>query len=834
VNAPAYRAAVRVASRQARRAPWRSALVAVLVALPVAGLAGAAVVIRTAVPTPEELVRGDMGSADLTMFPSRILRAEELSAHLPPGSTVVDRRERFSSNVVEGRSIQTSLIELSAPADGPLTAGMFHLLAGRLPTSPGEAALQPDVLDDYGAEIGGRIRFAGLGLTVTVTGTVVEPEHLSVPLALLGPGTFAFEDVPTPLEAYLVGLPSGASPSQAAARLSSLTQVEVATRESVLASAPWGRTIATGGSFAAAAVALFGTGLIAAAAFVVGARRQLRTLGLMSAAGAEPRHVRTTVLLGGTVLGFIGSSVGVAIGIGASFAIHPYLDPLAGRIVGPVRVPVLPLLGALALGTAASTLAAHAPARAAAKLSTVEALAGRTSPPKSPGRLAAAGLMVAVAGGAVVAWATKTHSDGSLALGLITMLSGVLVGIPLTVTWIGRGAGHLPTAPRIAARDLARHGRRTAAALAAATIALALPVGVGALTLSQDAYERQVPFMAADNLSIGFFDGMVKPRPGDGDRLVEDLRAALPGSIVVQLRTAASTESGKQRQIWVKGPLVRSQGQLFRGEGDLVIGDADVLRAFHAEQGIPALASGKIVAVGPGSTDAGVVHLATHLGDDPNVTPGATDLPAVEAGSTRYASLGSGEYNYVISSDAAARLGLVVSEASESNPLIVLRAPTDLSDDDIQHARDVVARYRGASVNAEADLGSHNGPGRWIFGIAGTILALAIVAIVVALIGAESRKDRAILAAVGAAPRTRRALAGASAWVVAAVAGAIAVPAGFAPVVVYRMAQARDYPIVVPWAAIAVAIVLVPVIAGAAAAAGSREPRPMSLLRPIA
>jgi putative ABC transport system permease protein len=135
-------------------------------------------------------------------------------------------------------------------------------------------------------------------------------------------------------------------------------------------------------------------------------------------------------------------------------------------------------------------------------------------------------------------------------------------------------------------------------------------------------------------------------------------------------------------------------------------------------------------------------------------------------------------------------------------------------------------------VNSLDDLGSHNGPGRWTFGIAGTVLALAIVAVVVALIGAESRKDRAILAAVGAAPRMRRVLAGASA-LVAAVAGALAVPAGFAPVLVFRIAQARDYPIVVPWAAIAVAILIVPIIAGAIAAIGSREPKPMSLLRPI-
>ena len=59
-------------------------------------------------------------------------------------------------------------------------------------------------------------------------------------------------------------------------------------------------------------------------------------------------------------------------------------------------------------------------------------------------------------------------------------------------------------------------------------------------------------------------------------------------------------------------------------------------------------------------------------------------------------------------------------------------------------------------------------------------------------------------------------------------------PAGFIPVLVFRIAQTRDYPIVVPWAAIPVAILLVPIMAGGIAAVGSREPKPMSLLRPMA
>jgi putative ABC transport system permease protein len=782
-------------------------------------------------------VRAEMGSADLWLFPPQVLGAGELSAHLPAGATLVERREAASFGVVRGQLLDVNLIQLSAPADTPPAAGMFHLLEGRLPTGPGEAALQPHVLSAYGARIGDRVRFADAAkITVLVTGTVVDPEQLDSQVALLGPGTLAPKDVQHLAPSYLVGLPAGVSSSQAAAGLSSLAEVAVTTRQSLEANGPWGRTVATGGSFAATAVALFATGLIAAAAFVVGARRQLRTLGLISAAGGEPRHVRATVLFGGTVLGFIGSCVGLALGIAAAFAIQPQLHRWAGRIMGPVRIPALPLLGALALGTAASTMAAYGPARSAAKLSTVEALAGRTPLPKAPGRLAAAGFAIAVAGGALVSWATKAHSKPSLAIGLIGMLSGLLVAIPLVVTWFGRGAGYLPTSPRIAVRDLARNGRRTAAALAAATIALAIPVSVGALTLSQDAQYARVPYMAADQLSIGFFDGMLGPGPGESDHLVSDLRSAFPGSLVVPLRTSAETQPGrrKPKPILIEGPLFQSQGQASRVDGDLLIGDSDVLRAFHAEDGISALESGSIVAVGPGAIDRGVVHITKGDGGGPGVPGSYFDLPAVEAGGTRYSSLGDGQYVYVISPDAAAAHGFVITKSSMSNPHIVLRAPRDLSGEDIQRAREIASKYAGASVVSAADLGSHNGTGRWAANVAGAVLALAIVGVVVGLLGAESRKDRAILAAVGAAPRTRRSLAGASAWVVAAVAGALAVPAGFAPVVVFRIAQARDYPIVVPWAAIAVAILVVPLIAGGIAAVGSREPKPMSLLRPIA
>jgi putative ABC transport system permease protein len=52
----------------------------------------------------------------------------------------------------------------------------------------------------------------------------------------------------------------------------------------------------------------------------VGARRQVRTLGLVAASGGEPKDVKRIVLAEGVVLGFLGALIGAALGIVAGRA----------------------------------------------------------------------------------------------------------------------------------------------------------------------------------------------------------------------------------------------------------------------------------------------------------------------------------------------------------------------------------------------------------------------------------------------------------------------------------------------------------------------------------
>jgi putative ABC transport system permease protein len=819
-----------------------------MVAVPIMALAGGAIVIKTVMPTPRQLAAEAMGTADIRLLGwSSDLRPKELLRRLPAGTRIISDTTVYTQNIVRGSVLYLPVEEFSTRIDRAPIQGRFVMLDGRAPTTAGEAAVQPDVLSTFGARIGDEIYLEDAGLTLRVTGTVVAPDQIREKIAVVGVGTLAGQ-ADAGIGGFLIDLPPGASLDQATAALDTwMAELSVKygnsligyqTRDDVAHMDDGASTAANGGAFAAAAAALFGTGLIAAAAFVVGFRRQLRMLGLVGAQGGEPRHVRAVVLFGGVSLGLVGACVGVALGIAGSLALHPHLTRIAGRLIGPVQLPFLPLLGSVALGTAAATAAALGPARSAARLTTLEALAGRTPPPRKPGRLAGAGLVGVAAGVVLTAWGTAGHANPVLTAGLLLMVAGFLVAIPLLVSGVGRLARYLPTIPRLSARDLARNGRRTGAAIAAATIALALPVAVSVVTLSDEAAERAYPYMAEDQLSISLFapGGNVERRTQE---LIAEFRAAFPSSIVVPLAPAGLSADGQTANgaasssaVYAQGGTeVVREGVAFIRSGALLVGGADLLRAFHAEEGIPALEAGKVVAVGPHTTDGGLVHLVIEEEDGERPL---MDLPAVEAGGARYASLSDSEFNYVISPTAAARAGLVPIAPTDQSVHLVLRAAGSLTREDVARAKATAAKHPGAFVLSLSDIGSHGGSVRTILSLCGAGIALAILAVVLALVGAESRRDRAILVAVGAQPRTRRQLAGANGLLIAALAGVLAVPAGFAPAAVYQVSRQIGKPIVVPWAAIALVLICVPLVAGALAALTSRQPDAARMLRPLA
>ncbi len=828
---PAYVAAARVARRQATRAPWRSLLVIAMVALPITALTAAAIVITTAVPTDAERVAETFGTADIFVYQGGGATTEDVRAAFPPGSRI--SAESFlpmsHTPIRQGSIVDLQVNEYSTPVDEPPVQGIYHVLDGRAPTSAGEAAVNPHVLDDLGLHLGGVLSLQS-GLSLRITGTIVSTEDLNSPVVVVGPGTLTSTGRDRPA-AWLIDLPVGVGVGQVVTALSLPGGVAWDTPSTLIQ----GSNVepkATGGAFAIATMLLLGTGLVAGAAFAVGARRQLRTLGLLSAAGAERRQVRATVLLGGVTLGAVGSAVGVGLGVAASYAAHPYLDRLTGRYIGPIEIPWAALLGAFALGTLAATLAAFGPARTAAKVPVVQALAERTPPPRRPGRLAVAGVVGVGVGAAAAVQGGSSNNNPVLAVGLVVMSIGILVGIPLLVTWTGRMASFLPTLPRIAARDIARHGRRSGAALAAGAIALALPIAISTVTLGDAARYAQTSHPGADQLMLSGFGSRGIGLSGSGPPVnparqiavaLKDLRAAFPGSVGAALVPGVTTVTRRGRDREVPISIVTQRDSSGYSSAPVSVGGPDLLRALGAENEIPALERGEVVGIGSGGVQGARVDLYVQGREDR--APLLAGLPATSVGAT-------GSTAVVVLPERAAELGLRPS--SRLVVQAVFRTAQPLTPGDIERAKAIVSGQPGIDIVPATIIPSDTAPLRTLTAISGMVIALLIVGVIVALLSAESRRDRAILVAIGAGPRSRRSLAGASAGLIGALSAVFAVVVGLVPTMVLLHVENRNYPFVVPWVVIAVVVFGVPVIAGLSAALVSRQPKAARLLRPIA
>lgn len=239
------------------------------------------------------------------------------------------------------------------------------------------------------------------------------------------------------------------------------------------------------------ALALLETGLLAGAAFSVGARRSRRVGALLAVVGAEADTVAATLRWQGLLCGLAGAvgggllGVGVGLGLMASAAAR-------GVVLPPAGVPWPLVLAAMAIGVLSALLAAWIPARAIARQNAWAAVRTSSAAPPPPSRARAVYALVLVAV-AVAATAVATVWLRSLrtlpevqvffpVYGIVLMVSvaallaGVLMLIPMAVHLLGRAAGRLPLSVRLAARDADRNRGRTVPVTAAMGAAAAIAV----------------------------------------------------------------------------------------------------------------------------------------------------------------------------------------------------------------------------------------------------------------------------------------------------------------------------------------------------------------------
>ncbi|MFE9452923.1 ABC transporter permease [Streptomyces sp. NPDC006739] len=224
--------------------------------------------------------------------------------------------------------------------------------------------------------------------------------------------------------------------------------------------------------------------------------QRTRELGLLRALGADRRQVRRSVLTEAVLLGLVGSTLGLAAGIGLAFGLIRLMTAFGMNLKTTEMAIGWPTpVAAYAVGVGVTFVAAYLPARRAATVSPMAALAdaevaGVGKPLKVR---AVVGCVVGAAGAAALAGcaaATRTASAVSLlGLGVVLSLIATVIAGPLLVRPVIRVLGAAFPAlfgpvGRMSQRNALRNPRRTGATAAALMVGLALVGGMSVASAS--------------------------------------------------------------------------------------------------------------------------------------------------------------------------------------------------------------------------------------------------------------------------------------------------------------------------------------------------------------
>ena len=827
-----WRVARRLAIRQSRRRPGRTALIVALIGLPIAGVIVATTTARTTVVTDRQTWRWQSGHADSVAFPyagepDPVAAVEGIVATLPSGSrAVVSRTVTDLVRRSDGSLADVEVTDL--PLTDPLVDGVRVLRSGRAPATSGEAAVSPGVLRAARARVGDTITLARSNRPVRITGTVVNPAALDSVVAVVGGGLDPRR--PNTLTRIYADFPAGSPGFAGMFRdwRESRFAIAYAPTDDGFAPAAQPENLQSIRLFGG--VALVVAALVAAAAFAVGNRRHLRELGLLSAAGARPQHLVRVMAVEGVMLGVLGALAGLAAGLVGVAALHPHLERLTNHVTGGPRIAIVDVAAVAGFGVVAAALAAWASARTAYWLPTLAALAGRRPLGRVPRYVPVIGLGLAAGGIGLIVWVGALSFGADLWWLSLGGTVAVVLGATALTPWVVSGleplSRRLRGPSRLALRSLARQRIRTAAVVAAVMAAGSLAVGGSTALLGGEALAAEALFMPRDKVFVsGSRTGDIFGTEVVAPEAVEAAARVIPGSVhaVMPRALAPAPVDAHPARRWsflqlrlpvrpFPNPFGAQMGGSVMPVNDLVVDRPGVLAAFGAPAGAgAALAGADAIVFAP--TASGPPLTATVVVD------------RAESGSLSVALVRTDRKDLwataVIKPAAATRLGL---QAVPSGAIV--RAP-----------RPLTAAQRRALDAVSLSLGQPNDAGRSVsldfarppastqtvrtLALAGALaMTLLVVGLGLALVAAESRHEQALLRALGARPRATRRTRVAQAVTLAGLGGLLAVPVGFGPTAAF-LAGPGNRPVVFPTtAALAVALAIPLAVAIAVALAG--------------
>ncbi len=384
-----------------------------------------------------------------------------------------------------------------APAGHDLEG--MAIIAGRAPEKPGEVMLDSTAAGEGGYVVGQDVNLVTAtdrgALTAELVGVVGFPEGGS-----LNGATFAAFDTATAQDLFLDGSdafsdiwvtaePGTSQEDLAAAVTAALPDgVEAVTGDEAAAEAA--SVIQEAVGFLTTFLLIFaGISLVVGAFLIVNTfsilvAQRSRELALLRALGASKQQVNRSVLLEAFVLGVLGSTIGLGLGVllamGIRFLFAQFGLDLSGQ---PLIMKPQTVLAAYAVGVIVTMGAAFFPARRTTRIAPVQAMRDDVAMPGSSlRRRLLVGVVLILAGGAVLAaglLGTVPRPGYFVGAGILAILLGVasaspVISHPLLAAAAWTYARLFGSIGALAGQNSLRNPRRTTATSSALMIGLSL------------------------------------------------------------------------------------------------------------------------------------------------------------------------------------------------------------------------------------------------------------------------------------------------------------------------------------------------------------------------
>ncbi|CAM5321718.1 ABC transporter permease [Streptomyces fumanus] len=299
-----------------------------------------------------------------------------------------------------------------------------------------------------------------------------------------------------------------------------------------------------------AGIALFVGTFIIANTFTMLVAQRTKELALLRAVGASRRQVTRSVLTEALVVGVVAAVAGLAAGIGIGAGLRALMGTLDAQVPdGPLVVTPGTVATALAVGVLVTMLAAWLPSRRAAKIPPVAAMSSlhAKATTKSLVLRNTIGALFSAAGVAVVLVATTmdgTDGQAPMGLGAVLLIIGVFVLTPLLSRPLIAAAAPVlrlfGVAGRLARQNSVRNPRRTAATASALMIGLTLITG---MTVMAGSLQKSIDKMAAAAIEADYVVSMANGHSLSPD-VARELARADGVTATSPMRNAASRIDG--------------------------------------------------------------------------------------------------------------------------------------------------------------------------------------------------------------------------------------------------------------------------------------------------